>query len=411
VAPPPALCEEAEEETLNTEEPEMPYIPPYEELNSEMLPRPPEVPMVVESEDQIPPGVYGPVIVGGEGVPKYHLCAYQGCQYRAKYASHVKQHRMDKHNLNITWHRCDQPGCIYKAKTQGHIKRHKAYKHDMDVVYHYCDAPDCTYKAKAASEITKHKSYKHDINVTFHSCDMPGCNYKAKTQFEIKRHKTHKHNLDVVWHQCDVLGCDYQAKAVGNIVRHKRLRHDPSRTDRIRGMDGYGAYGSYEDEEDEDVMEAHEMAAATSAMISAMTCGAYAGQQMPSQEAMLAAAAASIRAGNVAGGNPAMMGLNGMHPMMMPPNGMNPMMMGMNGMNGMTGMNGMNPMMMGANAAGQFNPMDSMSVSYHPPSYQGMPVAYHAPLAKPAKASAPPARGTPGYLVENIIVESDDEEE
>jgi hypothetical protein len=87
----------------------------------------------------------------------WHLCGVDGCDAKAKFASHIKQHRADKHNLDVVWHDCaspaktnppclrltppnppplstgDQVNCDYKAKTAGHIKRHKAYKHDLDV--------------------------------------------------------------------------------------------------------------------------------------------------------------------------------------------------------------------------------------------------------------------------------------
>ena len=73
----------------------------------------------------------------------YHSCNVDNCDYKARYASHVKQHRMDKHDIAVVWHHCDQKECIYKAKTPGHIKRHKAYKHNVGVTWHFCEHMGC----------------------------------------------------------------------------------------------------------------------------------------------------------------------------------------------------------------------------------------------------------------------------
>jgi len=40
--------------------------------------------------------------------------------------------------------------------------------HDIDVTYFLCDVDDCEYKAKQASDLKQHKANVHDIDVTFY---------------------------------------------------------------------------------------------------------------------------------------------------------------------------------------------------------------------------------------------------
>lgn len=76
------------------------------------------------------------------------------CDYKTNNSSHMKQHKADKHDIDVVWYYCDH--CEYKCKRVGSLKTHKAFTHDINVVWYYCD--HCDYKTKSYDNLKKHKS-------------------------------------------------------------------------------------------------------------------------------------------------------------------------------------------------------------------------------------------------------------
>jgi hypothetical protein len=140
------------------------------------------------------------------------------CDYKAKYNSHLKQHKAHVHDIDVKWYYCDI--CDYKAKSNSGLKQHKAYTHDIDVKWYYCDI--CDYKAKSNSNMKQHKANIHDIGVKWYYCGL--CDYKAKNNSHLKLHKTQAHDIDVKWYYCDI--CDFKAKTNSNMKQHKANIHD-----------------------------------------------------------------------------------------------------------------------------------------------------------------------------------------
>jgi len=93
-------------------------------------------------------------------------------------------------------HLCGVDDCEYKAKKASTLKQHKAMVHDLDVTFYLCGVGSCEYKAKKASALKKHKAAVHDIDVTFYVCGVDDCRYKTKQDSHLKRHKASVHDLD-----------------------------------------------------------------------------------------------------------------------------------------------------------------------------------------------------------------------
>ena len=56
-------------------------------------------------------------------------CSYPGCTYESNYKQSIKQHRADRHDIQVKWYACDQPGCFYRAKQKGNLKNHLKNRH------------------------------------------------------------------------------------------------------------------------------------------------------------------------------------------------------------------------------------------------------------------------------------------
>ena len=66
-------------------------------------------------------------------------------------------------DVGEVWYPCDK--CDYKAKQAGNLKQHKANVHDIDVVWHPCDK--CDYKAKTATNLKRHRAKVHkSVNIS-----------------------------------------------------------------------------------------------------------------------------------------------------------------------------------------------------------------------------------------------------
>ena len=117
-----------------------------------------------------------------------HLCDYQ-CKQKAN----LKQHKRNKHNIDIIWYKCDI--CDYQCKQSSALKKHKQYIHDIDVKWIKCDL--CDYQCKENYPLKVHKQNKHGIifklpNIV--SCDI--CNYQCEST-NLKKHKQYIHNIDI----------------------------------------------------------------------------------------------------------------------------------------------------------------------------------------------------------------------
>ena len=130
-----------------------------------------------------------------EGGPKMFKCGEEGCEYETKNSSHLKRHKANIHDIDVTYYLCNVDGCEYKAKSAGHLKTHKAMIHDIDVTYYLCNADGCEYKAKDASSLKKHKAGIHDIDVIYYLCNGYGCEYKAKQSGNLNQHKKRIHGI------------------------------------------------------------------------------------------------------------------------------------------------------------------------------------------------------------------------
>jgi ssDNA-binding Zn-finger/Zn-ribbon topoisomerase 1 len=120
---------------------------------------------------------------------------------------------------------CNQPDCDFRTKETGTLKQHKANKHDMNVVWHLCNQPDCDFKAKHASDLRQHEANKHNIDITWRLCNQPGCNFKSKTMGHLNLHKADIHDIGVVVHCCDYPDCEYTAKRASSLIIHMKAMH------------------------------------------------------------------------------------------------------------------------------------------------------------------------------------------
>ena len=67
--------------------------------------------------------------------------------------------------INLKNYYCDIENCQYKAKQKGHLKLHKANIHNIDVTWYHCDIEDCEYKAKQKRNLKQHKENIHKKNI------------------------------------------------------------------------------------------------------------------------------------------------------------------------------------------------------------------------------------------------------
>ena len=51
------------------------------------------------------------------------------------------------------------------TKWASNVKTHKANVHDIDVTFYLCGVGACEYKAKTASNLNTHKAMVHEIDV------------------------------------------------------------------------------------------------------------------------------------------------------------------------------------------------------------------------------------------------------
>ena len=179
----------------------------------------------VYAEDMVASLVFLNLIVSGGKVKtdlytikkkvKVHKCNF--CDYTCKWASTLKQHNANKHDVNVTYHYCNM--CDAKFKQRGHLTLHMADRHNVNVTYHYCNL--CDSKFKRVSTLTQHMADKHNVNVQWKSCDI--CGEEFKQSGTLMQHKANKHDVNVTYHYCNM--CDAQFKLVSTLKRHKIFKH------------------------------------------------------------------------------------------------------------------------------------------------------------------------------------------
>jgi hypothetical protein len=132
-------------------------------------------------------------VVGKVEEERKFACGEEGCGYKAKRRSNLKQHLVHVHDIGAKWFKCTQEGCQYKAKQRGtsratSLKSHLAHVHDIGVVWHQCMLEGCDYKAKERGTLRQHLANVHDIGVVWFKCTQEGCEHKAKQRSNLKTH-------------------------------------------------------------------------------------------------------------------------------------------------------------------------------------------------------------------------------
>jgi len=70
--------------------------------------------------------------------------------------------------------------CDYQCKQKGNLKQHKQNKHDIDVKWKKCDL--CDYQCKQLNGLLQHKKNKHSKNLN-------NINWKYKKKYKYKKSK------------------------------------------------------------------------------------------------------------------------------------------------------------------------------------------------------------------------------
>ena len=93
--------------------------------------------------------------------PKKVRCDIEGCNFATTTLGSLKQHKMHKHSIGVTWFYCNQERCNYRAKSRCNLQSHVREVHGIGTKWYYCGIDNCTHKAKRKNAIEHHRLCIH----------------------------------------------------------------------------------------------------------------------------------------------------------------------------------------------------------------------------------------------------------
>lgn len=131
------------------------------------------------------------------------------------------------HSENIIWYTCGVDSCNRRCFTNSEIKNHRSNKHNIDVKYIMCDIDNCGKILKRECDMNFHKKSVHKINVTYFNCNIDNCSEKFIRLADLKVHyQSPKHNIGTEWFYCDIDNCTHVSRKIVDLLHHKAYVHN-----------------------------------------------------------------------------------------------------------------------------------------------------------------------------------------
>ena len=99
-------------------------------------------------------------------------CAEPGCGKGFRARALLKQHRQQKHNVDVVWWPCDY--CDVAVKRKSHLASHLAWCHDIYDRPYPCAFPGCTFVGKLKNHLTQHIRKSHTPRPARRPVGRPG---------------------------------------------------------------------------------------------------------------------------------------------------------------------------------------------------------------------------------------------
>ena len=190
---------------------------------------------------------------GVHGVKKPFACSVPSCEFRTKYARHLKDHQQRHDPALSTRYKCPmcEKGFPFVYEMERHVRRHVKEK-----LY---ECSECDYKCLTRPGVRSHVERRHgtgnntatntvtienedaenlfipheirkdECGIKIYKCLFPGCAYHTKFSTNVAKHKTrHKPRNAKTLLKCTALGCAYETKWRTYYRTHLKL-HDPNR--------------------------------------------------------------------------------------------------------------------------------------------------------------------------------------
>ena len=105
--------------------------------------------------------------------------------------------------------------CNYLARDNAGLREHKQNKHNIDIEWKQCDLGEKQFKQ--VSSLKKHRSEVHKIDIIWKQCDR--CEEKFIYIRDKKNHMRQIHGVHD-WHKCAICSQDVEGKI--NFGRHMK---------------------------------------------------------------------------------------------------------------------------------------------------------------------------------------------
>jgi hypothetical protein len=126
---------------------------------------------------------------------KLYTCPAAGCNKQSGYKMDIDRHFLSHHSDERAF-RCPDPDCDYRAKTADTLKQHRLgihYDQMPGIIIYECPHPGCNRRSGVKHHIDSHYLFHHSDESAF-PCPHPGCEYRAKAKGQLKVHLNSKHS-------------------------------------------------------------------------------------------------------------------------------------------------------------------------------------------------------------------------